>query len=165
MTDKGYLGILNKEEVKMKKRIIICLLLLIFIATNGNANEKSPVAVSPGSESGIAMVRQGCPTFSWSAVQWAEAYRIMVFKAVGIDILTYEEMDALGYAVINKEIQGPALSWTPSENERLSNGEFYVWYVQAVDAHGFGTWSEGRMFIVEEEENIFVVGEKERERG
>ena len=148
----------------MKTRIIFCFLSLVFSVTSGNAFEKVPVAVSPGSESGIALVRQGCPTFSWSAVQWAEAYRVVVFKAVGGDVLEYEEMDGVGYAVINKEIRGPALSWTPSENERLSNGEFYVWYVQAVDDLGVGTWSEGRMFIVEEVEEIVAVGEKVRER-
>ena len=148
----------------MKIRIIFSFFLMVFVVSNGNANEKAPVAISPGSESGIALVRQSCPTFSWSAVQWADGYRVMVFKAVSGDVLEYEEMDEAGYAVINKEIQGPALSWTPSENERLINGEFYVWYVQAVDALGVGTWSEGRMFIVEEVEEIVAIGEKVRER-
>ena len=148
----------------MKTRIIFGFFFLVLMITNGNANEKVPVAVSPGSESGVAAVGQSCPTFSWSAVQGAGAYRVMVFKAVGGEVLVYEEMDAKGYAVINKEIRGPALSWTPSANERLSNGEAYVWYVQAVDAYGVGTWSEGRMFIVEEVGKLVAVGEKVGER-
>ena len=147
----------------MKKRIIFCFLLFVFIMTIGNATETRPVAVSPGIESGVAVVGQSCPTFSWSAVQWTEAYRVVVFQAVGDEVLTYEEMEALGYPVIRKEIRGPALSWTPSEDERLSNGGVYVWYVQAVDAFGVGVWSEGRMFKVEEAVRLVGVEEKLRE--
>jgi len=124
----------------MRKRIIISFLLLVFVVTNGNATETRPVAVSPGSESGMVMVGQSCPTFSWSAVPWTEAYRVVVFQAVGDEVLSYEEMEALTNPVLSKEILGPALSWTPSEENRLSNGGLYVWYVQAVDSQGVGVW-------------------------
>ena len=113
----------------MGKRIIFCFLLLAFIIAIGNAEQVRRVTVSPGSESGVVVVGQSCPTFSWSAVPWTEAYRVVVFQAIGDEVLAYREMEALVNPVLCKEIQGPALSWTPSEEERLSNGGVYVWYV------------------------------------
>jgi hypothetical protein len=147
----------------MKKRIIFCFLFLVFIITHGNAEQTRPVAVSPGSESGMVVVGQSCPTFSWSAVQWTEAYRVVVFQAVGDEAMSYEKMEAISNPMISKEIRGPALSWTPSEEERLINGGVYVWYVQAVDTSGVGIWSEGRMFQVEEAVRLVGVEEKLRE--
>jgi len=151
------------KEEKMVKKIIICFLLLVFLVANGNTEQTRPVCVSPGSESGTVVVGQSCPTFSWSAVQWTEAYRVVVFQAFGEEVLSYEEMEILTNPVLSKEIRGPALSWTPSEEERLSNGGIYVWYVQAVDASGIGVWSEGRMFQVEVAVRLVGVEEKLRE--
>ncbi len=147
----------------MKKTIFLCFLLLVFIVT-GNAQKTRPVAVSPGSESGKAVVGQSCPTFSWSAVLWTEAYRVVIFHAVGDEPLSYEEMEAVANPVLNKVIRGPALSWTPSENERLSNGGVYVWYVRSIDASGVGVWSEGRIFEVEVATRLVGLEEKLRER-
>jgi hypothetical protein len=50
---------------------------------------------------------------------------------------------------LSKEIQGRASSWTPSSEEQLSSGSLYVWYVQAADSSGQGTWSKGKLFMVE----------------
>jgi hypothetical protein len=65
--------------------------------------------------------------------------------------------------VISKDMQGLALSWTPSEAEGLSNGE-YIWYVQAVDGSGGGTWSVGRMFKVEAGGGVIGIDAKAREK-
>jgi len=76
----------------------------------GYGEQTRPVAVSPGSDSGLVLVSQSCPTFSWSAVQWSEGYKVAVFPAVGAEVLTYEEMELLVSPVVSKAIHGPALS-------------------------------------------------------
>jgi hypothetical protein len=157
-----YLYITTRRRV-MKQRIVLsCLFLLIFVS-GVSASEEGPMAVSPGIKGGVAVVDQSCPTFSWSEVQWTEMYRVKVFQALEDKVLFYEEMEALGYPVISKDIQGRALSWTPSQAERLVNGQAYVWYVQAVNDQGIGVWSEGRKFRVEEAVRLVGVEEKLRE--
>jgi hypothetical protein len=133
----------------MKKRIGAGLVLLGLLVVAGTAAQVVPMAVSPGSERGVALVGQTCPTFSWTAVDWASGYRVAVFDALGVQIPSYEEMAAGAVPVLSKEIAGRALSWTPSSEEQLSGGSLYVWYVQAADGSGQGTWSKGRLFIVE----------------
>lgn len=145
--------------------VVFCLLALV---SWGFAQEIKPVAVSPGVESGIARVGERCPTFSWSAVGWAVGYRVAVFETGRADFKTYERAALAAAPVMTKDIDGKALSWTPSEP--LAEGRAYVWYVQAVDAAGNGLWSEGKTFRVEVERTAIVgledrVTRKLRERG
>jgi len=134
----------------MKKTTTFWIVILL-LAITASAQERRPVAVSPGSEMGIARVGVSCPTFSWTGMEWATGYRVVVFETNGPNILDYKEIVAIASPVLTKEIKGRALSWTPSSEERLSNGSMYVWYIQAVDSYGQGIWSEGRMFRVEAE--------------
>ena len=60
----------------MKGKSVLAFLSLLVFMTWGNAQEKVPVAVSPGSESGVAVVAVRCPTFSWSSIPWAVGYRL-----------------------------------------------------------------------------------------
>jgi len=133
----------------MKTRIMVCVVFLLFVFTSGMAQVMRPVAVSPGGDTGVAVVGQNCPTFSWSAVTGAPSYRIEVFRAVGTAILSYEEMAGQGTAVLQKEIPGAASSWTPSWEEQLSAGVEYAWYVGAMDAQGNIVWSKGKAFRVD----------------
>ncbi len=135
----------------MKKKTLFGLVFLGLWSVLGSAAQTQvvPTAVSPGSERGVALVGQICPTFSWTAVDWAAGYRLAVFQAFGVQIPSYEEMAAGGVPVLSKEIQGRASSWTPSSEEQLSSGSLYVWYVQAADSSGQGTWSKGKLFMVE----------------
>jgi hypothetical protein len=55
----------------MKKRIGAGIVLLGLLVVVGTAAQVVPLAVSPGSERGVAVVGQPCPTFSWTAVDWA----------------------------------------------------------------------------------------------
>jgi hypothetical protein len=139
----------QKLEERMKPRMIIFLLFLTLTFAGLNATERGPVAVSPGDDSRVAIVEESCPTFSWTAVGWAIGYRITIFPAVSVNALSYEEMTTKGYPVLSKEIEGQALSWTPSSDERLSNGGMYVWYVQAMDAYGTIASSEGKVFKID----------------
>jgi hypothetical protein len=135
----------------MKRKTLFGLIVLGLWAVLGFAAQTQvvPSAVSPGSERGLAVVGQACPTFSWTAVDWALGYRVAVFQAFGTAVPGYEEMAVGGVPVLSKEIAGRASSWTPSSDERLSPGSLYVWYVQAMDSSGQGVWSKGKLFMVE----------------
>jgi hypothetical protein len=148
----------------MKLRAILCFVFLAFCVLGLTGTEKGPVAVSPGSDFGIAVVGERCPTFSWTAVEWATSYRISVFEAATAEVMSYEQIAAMAYPVLSKEIPGRALSWTPSSDERLSNGSVYVWYVQAMDAYGTMIWSEGKVFRVDVALRLVGMEETLRER-
>lgn len=103
--------------------------------------------VSPGG--GTELTAQSCPTFSWSASEGAQSYRVEVYEQVTSDVIDRESMRGIGNPVVEKEIPAPALSWTPSSGECLSRGMRYVWYVEGVDAEEEGQWSGGVGFQVE----------------
>jgi len=143
----------------MKKGMLLGFLCLAVIVAVGNAQDLVPVAVSPGVENGPAVVRQSCPTFSWTAVSWALTYKVVVFKAAEGETPAYEKIAASVSPVLVKEIPGKALSWTPSADESLINGGSYIWYVGAMVNVAQGSWSEGRTFIIEESAAWGVVSE------
>ncbi len=132
----------------MKKGAILTLVFLFLMVASVNAQEKGPVAISPGNDMGVAVVGQSTPTFSWTAVDWATTYRVEVFAAPEGQVLHYKEMAAQAYPLLVKEIRGAATAWTPSAEEQLSNSGVYVWYVQAMNDLGTAVWSEGKAFTV-----------------
>ena len=69
--------------MKVFLRIFCVLALFLFSCMVSSAAEQKSVAVSPGSDVGIAVVGQVCPTFSWTAVEGAAAYRVEVFETQG----------------------------------------------------------------------------------
>jgi len=148
----------------MKPRILFYFMIFALILSSAHALEKGPVAVSPGSDAGVARIGGSCPTFSWTAVEWAACYKIAVFQASSPEVLAYEEMEALSSPLLSKKIQGRALSWTPTSDERLGMGRMYVWYVRAEDTFGQGIWSAGRMFRVEAAATISRMEETVKER-
>jgi hypothetical protein len=147
----------------MNKRMIFGLLGLAFLVGLGVAQDLVPVAVSPGAENGPAVVRQSCPTFSWTAVSWALTYKVVVFEATDGEAPAYEKIAANAAPVLVKEIPGKAFSWTPSADEPLINGGSYVWYVGAMVNAAQGSWSEGRKFIIAESPAWGVVSEPRKD--
>jgi hypothetical protein len=147
----------------MNKRMILGLLGLAFIAGLGVADDLVPIAVSPGAEKGPAVVRQSCPTFSWTAVSWALTYKVVIFEAGDGEVPAYEKIAASAAPVLVKEIPGKAFSWTPSADEPLINGGSYVWYVGAMVNAAQGSWSEGRKFIIAESPAWGVVSEPRKD--
>jgi len=134
----------------MKRRTLVCLGLLGLLVVLGPAAQVVPVAVSPGRAGGVAIVAELCPTFSWTSVDWAVGYRVSVFEALGIGVVSYEQMASGGTEpVLSREIEGRGLSWTPSSEEGLRTGAIYVWYVEAMSLSGPGVWSAGKVFIVD----------------
>ena len=149
----------------MKNRALLGFLCLAVMAGWGLAGDVVPVAVSPGVENGRALVRQGCPTFSWTAVSWAVSYKVAVFEAAGGEAPDYETIAAAASPVLVKEIPGQAFSWTPSADESLPAGGSYVWYVGAMVNAAQGTWSEGRMFAVAADGPVWGVVSEPGESG
>jgi hypothetical protein len=96
----------------MKRKASFGLVFLGLLAVLASAAQTQivPLAVSPGSERGLAVVGQACPTFSWTAVDWALGYRVAVFQAFGTAVPGYEEMAVGGVPVLSKEIAGRASS-------------------------------------------------------
>jgi hypothetical protein len=142
---------MNKKSATITVSVFVLALVSLLPALAGaGAAGNAPLAISPGGGAEVATILQGCPTFSWSAVDYAAGYRLAVFQSPTIYVTSYEEMAANGTLVVNKEISGPALSWTPSAEESLQNGSTYAWYVQALDGAGnaLGPWSGGRLFRV-----------------
>jgi hypothetical protein len=133
----------------MKTKISFSILFLSLFVVGTYASEQIPILVSPGSEVGIAVVGEVCPTFSWTAVEGSVAYRVEIFNAIDNMHLTYEEMVVVSYPVLTKQILGAATSWTPSSYQRLAHNGIYVWYVQAIDTYGVGAWSKGATFKVD----------------
>ncbi len=152
----------------MKKRflaVFVFMFLFVSVWIMAENEGKHPVAVSPGSETGVVIIWQSCPTFSWSSVEQAASYRIAVFESIDANvtnIAAYETLAAMASPAVSKDIPGPALSWTLPAEEKLKTGGQYTWYVQALDANGnaLGAWSNGRIFKVEQEVRFAGVAEK-----
>lgn len=122
--------------------VFVGLVLVVIIA--GAAWGTTAVTVSPGEVTG-----QRCPTFSWAAADEAVSYRVEMYEQQTEQLLPREVMAAMANPVRTREITAPALTWTPSVSECLSEGPSYVWYVRGTDSNGAGQWSEGKIFRIE----------------
>jgi hypothetical protein len=142
----------------------VILSIIISVSTSAQGTDFSPLLVSPGNESDSAIIEQLCPTFSWTAVDWAIRYQVAVFETEVDAQLSYEQMAAMKAPWLLREISGRAFSWTPSAIEQLSSGRNYSWYVKAIDQYGNGNWSQGRRFSVETTFLSTVVEEVLRDR-
>jgi hypothetical protein len=128
--------------------VFMVLLAPVWILAGGTEN--IPIAVSPGSETGVAAISQNCPTFSWSGVAWAQKYRVVVFGVEDERAKIGAEMKLTAKPVLSADIPGGGFSWTPSVSQGLASGADYVWYVGAMDAGGAWAWSSLRRFRVED---------------
>jgi hypothetical protein len=133
--------------MKTTRRVITVLMAVIILA--GGTYAMHPVTVSPGSDGGVAVIGQNCPTFSWSEVSEAVAYEVGVFEAQTIDVPSYDDMVIMAEPVLSIRIPAPALSWTPSTDDCLMSENVYVWYVRGTDVDGNGAWSGGSIFEVD----------------
>ncbi len=136
----------------MRTRGLICSLVIVLSLYTGEVFGATPVAVSPGSGSGVAIITQECPTFSWSRVEGAVSYRVEVFEMLTGEIIPYEKLRLGVTPVVSVEIGAPSLSWTPSLEHGLESGKRYVWYVKAISdtkhPELVKEWSEGKAFEV-----------------
>ena len=99
-----------------------------------------PVAVSPGGADTGAVVEARCPTFSWSEVDGAESYELLVYR-VGDE---GEEEEP----VLRQRFTGAVESWTPSLDRCFERGGQYAWSVRAESGHDASGWSAPSLFEV-----------------
>lgn len=111
------------------------------------ATDTVPVAVSPASESGFAVVEARCPTFSWTSVPNREGYELAVYRVIGGDPadgnLTVDEP-----AVLSVRLPGAANSWTPTVERCLQRGERYAWSIRPLGNAKGAEWSRPSLFEV-----------------
>jgi hypothetical protein len=103
-----------------------------------------PLPVSPGTADAVALVEARCPTFSWSGVEGAAGYELLVVPA-GAEAEAEEELRA----VVRTRVPGSARSYTPALGSCLERGGSYGWLVRALDRNDQpGEWSEARAIEV-----------------
>ncbi len=102
-----------------------------------------PVAVSPGSVQEAMPIGEVCPTFSWTEVESAGGYELVVWR-----LSAGAEESAEFETAIAEKLPGGALGWTPSLGRCLARGGRYAWAVRAIGGDGVGEWSDPALFIV-----------------
>ncbi len=115
---------------------------LLVVATAVGAIE-APVGVSPGVPTGPATPAVGCPTFSWSSVDGATDYELVVYSAAPNGV-----GGELASPVLRHAIGARALSWSVPSDACLDGSATYAWSVRA---HGTGVdsdWSQALLFGV-----------------
>ncbi|MCP4201729.1 MAG: hypothetical protein GY769_07320 [bacterium] len=120
---------------------IVSLSALLLVSLAGSALAAAPpVAVSPGHVSKLATVADACPTFSWTEVQAAARYELVLYE-VG-------EVEGESTEVLWQTVPGGATSWTPSLGLCLERGGRYAWSARAVGAKAASEWSAPSLFQV-----------------
>lgn len=127
--------------MKKSRRRFAPLHACLMIAAAMPALAIPPVTISPGGGEGIQAVFDQCSTSSWSAVDNADSYELVVY-----------EMDSSGAEserlVIHERIPGGGVVWTPDAASCLTTGRVYAWAVRTrVDGED-QIWSELAMFRV-----------------
>jgi hypothetical protein len=125
----------------MARRTYIWLPVLALLALAGAAlAAETPVTVSPGNPSKLALIGDTCPAFSWAGGEGAQSYELVVYR-VGEE---GEEAEP----VLRQNLPAPAYSWTPSLDRCLERGERYAWSVRAVGGKEASEWSAPSLFQV-----------------
>jgi hypothetical protein len=105
--------------------------------TGQTAGSPPPQGISPGSAVAAERAGETCPTFSWSAVDRAAGYELVLYR-VGDD----------GGLTTAREQRFPAgaSSWTPPAAQCPEPGARHAWAVRALSGKGAGEWSEALLF-------------------
>jgi hypothetical protein len=122
----------------MKKAAVFVFAVLVLSGFNLQGSSDVPVAISPGVSGGVGVVKDSCPTFSWSGVAWAQKYRVVVFGVEGDGKKINDEMALTAKPILSEDIAGGGLSWTPSASRGLAEEADYTWYVGPWTPAGFG---------------------------
>ena len=108
---------------------------LVACVAAGTALARTPVGVSPE-----GATREVCPTFSWSLVEGASGYELVVYELtesgeVGTDPL------------IATALPEGVQSWTPPAGRCLAPGGQYAWLLRSL-GHDDASWSEPTVFEI-----------------
>lgn len=121
------------------------LLAGVAMAAVAWAGQGAPPAVSPGGERSVGTVRDGCPTFSWGAVEGAAEYELVVYRVPAEATAVQPEE---GRPVLHERLPGGVTGWTPALERCLEPGGRYAWSVRAQGIDEGSEWSEPRLFEV-----------------
>jgi len=124
----------------MRTRVSLRVLSVVLVAHVAASAAQSPVAVSPGDASKLAIVESRCPTFSWGAIPAAERYELLVYR------LGEEGEEA--QPVLRQDFAGSVYGWTPSLDRCLERGGQYAWSIRAEGRKGLSEWSAPSLFEV-----------------
>ncbi len=119
-------------------RLVLGTALLCFGSGTASAAEP-PVTVSPGSSTG-ALIADVCPTFSWGAVPGADHYELAVYRL--------DQEGEQAPLVLEQDVPGSALGWTPSLDRCMARGGEYGWSIRSVDGSEVSEWSPPSLFQV-----------------
>jgi predicted phage tail protein len=100
---------------------------------SGGTSPAAPVTVLPGNGQKEVSLR---PTFSWTSVAGATAYRVMVAPG-SVALPSNKDENLCGACTINTEVTGTSLKASPA----LAYGGAYHWQVKARTAAGWTAWS------------------------
>lgn len=113
------------------------LISLVLVAVSARASAEVPRPVSPRVAGAIAVVRETCPTFNWTASDGASAIELVVFR------LAEGEAEGPPVKVVGLTLPGTATGWTATLGGCLERGEHYAWSVGSE-----GRWSEAALFEI-----------------
>jgi hypothetical protein len=141
--------------MKAKSSYTICLVLVLAAATAA-ADTATQVAqpISPGGARAFPALESRCPTFSWTAVDRAQGYELVVYPLPDREALlatsaesARAQLDRLRPA-LRVLLPARASSWTPSGAGCLVAGESYAWAVRTRLAGGEVTSSDTLLFQI-----------------
>ena len=121
---------------------------------NTSATAIPCITISPATDNALAIVNNSCPTFSWSATEGAEGYKIAVFAFPDCqntpEVIIYDDLIQVAEPIFTTLLPAPALSWTPPLSQSLLPGQNYVWFVCSLGQENLVEWSNGALFKVSE---------------
>lgn len=122
--------------------------LALFPPLPAGAEDDAPRvgAISPGGVEVAARIFGRCPTFTWSMVEGARAYELLIYE-IGAEAEDREL--ELVEPPLTVAVDGNASSWMASGDLCLATGGRYAWTVRGVVAEGPTPWARPLLFSVE----------------
>jgi hypothetical protein len=129
--------------------LAICTLISIFPLAVPVLGGELAVPLSPGAERGMSQAGSRCPTFSWTTVDGAAGYEIVVYP-LEENKAKARELGRPGSTEPQWRVRLPAgaSSWTPSLSQCLEPGAEYAWSVRALGKGDKTSWSEPSLFQI-----------------
>lgn len=138
----------------MKSRICTAVVFVVVAFVSRGSFGAAIDGVSPGDVEWATPVEVRCPTFSWTSVDGAIGYELLVYAlpAAPDDPRAADPAEAVQVAA--QRLPRGATSWTPSLADALQPWVTHAWFVRAVLSENDGEivetteWSSGLFFEV-----------------
>lgn len=116
---------------------VLMLCAAIVPPASGRPEDARARAVSPGSPTTTERLATSCPAFSWTAVDGASGYELIVYRFA---------QDGTLAPTLETHVPDGAGSWTPSAAACPAPGARHAWAVRAITERDPGRWSELLLF-------------------